>query len=143
MNKRLKNKVLLLTLFIVSVVSVEGAKIKHITASEFKKVIFDYQSETKWNNKTKKPILIDFYATWCGPCRKVAPILEKLQDRFKGELTIYKVDVDKERELASVFAIKSMPTFLFIPEKGSPAKAVGALSEQTFLKAFKDIYSIE
>lgn len=134
--------IVMLLFFSMFFFTAKGAKIKHITASEFKELIFNYAKEKEWSNKTKKPILIDFYATWCGPCKRVAPVLQELQDELGEKLTIYKVNVDKERELSAVFAVRSMPTFLFIPKEGNPTKALGALSKATFLKAFKDIYGI-
>lgn len=141
--KSLAKLLFLVTFSLVTSVSIRAEKVKHLTAFEFKSLIFDYTKETKWDNKTQKPILIDFYATWCGPCKRVAPIIEELQDDFKGKITFYKVDVEKERELSGIFGVRSMPTFLFIPAKGRLGKSVGSMNKQAFLKAFKDIFKLE
>lgn len=101
--------------------------------------IFDYKSNAEeWKFKGNKPVIIDFYATWCGPCRRVAPILQELAKEYKGKVTIYKVDTDKERELAQNMGIQSLPTILFIPAKGKPQAMVGAADKETFKKAIED-----
>ena len=101
--------------------------------------IFDYKSNAEeWKFKGNKPVIIDFYATWCGPCRRVAPILQELAKEYKGKVTIYKVDTDKERELAQNMGIQSLPTILFIPAEGKPQAMVGADDKETFKKAIED-----
>lgn len=122
--------------------SLYAQKIQHIDAEKFKKEIFDYKNKTEWDYSGEVPILIDFYATWCGPCKQVAPILEQLQKEYKDKLIIYKVNVDAERELAGVFGVHSMPTFLFIPKKGKPSMAKGALPKETFKQAFHEIFGL-
>jgi len=69
--------------------------------------------------------LIDFYADWCAPCRQTAPILDELAKEYSGKIIIYKIDVQKERELASVFGIQSIPAFLFCPLSGNPTMSTG------------------
>ena len=82
--------------------------------------------------KGKLPAIIDFYADWCGPCRKTAPVLEKLANEYDGKLLIYKINVDQERDLASVFQVRSIPALLFIPVKDQPMMQVGAMNEAQF-----------
>ena len=82
-----------------------------------------------------KPALIDFYATWCGPCKQVAPIVADMAREFSGRIHVYKIDIDKEKELAKVFGIQSIPSFLFIPKKGEPKMIVGAMDRKTFREA--------
>lgn len=117
-------------------------KIQHIDAEKFQKEIFDYKNKAEWDFNGDIPVVIDFYATWCGPCRRVAPVLEQLQEEYRGKLLIYKVNVDKEKELTGVFGVRSMPTFLFIPKKGKPSMAKGALPKETFKQAFHEIFGI-
>ena len=61
--------------------------------------VFDYENSKEWKYKGDKPAIIDLYADWCGPCRKVAPIMKELAKEYAGKITIYKVNVDKEQEL--------------------------------------------
>lgn len=131
-----------LSLFLTLFSNIQAQEIAHITAEEFQKKVFDYKNKTEWDFDGKIPVLIDFYATWCGPCKRVAPILEELQKEYKGKLIIYKVNVDKEKELSGVFAVQSMPTFLFIPTKGKPTMAKGALPKETFKQAFHEIFGL-
>ncbi len=98
-----------------------------LTADKFKEEIFDYTTEKEWKYKGDKPAIIDFYADWCGPCKMVAPILEELSDEYKDDLVIYKVDTEVERELSSVFQIRSIPSILFIPLDKQPMMQPGAL----------------
>ena len=79
-----------------------------------------------------RPVIIDFYATWCGPCKMMAPMVESLAGKYAGKIDFYKVDIDQEPELASVFGIRSIPTFLFIPMKGNPTIQMGAMQKEDF-----------
>jgi len=98
-----------------------------LTAEQFKNDVFDYTTEKEWKFKGDKPTIIDFYADWCGPCKAVAPVLEELSDDFKDQVIIYKVDTELERELSSVFQIRSIPSMLFIPMDKQPMMQAGAL----------------
>lgn len=98
-----------------------------LTAEQFKNDVFDYTTEKEWKFKGDKPAIIDFYADWCGPCKMVAPILEELSDDYKDQVIIYKVDTEEERELSSVFQIRSIPSMLFIPMDKQPMMQAGAL----------------
>ena len=79
-------------------------------------------------------VLVDFYADWCGPCRRVAPIMEKLAEEYDGKLLVYKVNTDQERGLSAAFQVKSIPMVLFIPMEGQPMMQVGALTEEGYRK---------
>jgi thioredoxin 1 len=103
-----------------------------ITTEDFEEKIFDYRKEQNWKYKGALPAIIDFYADWCGPCKMVAPILEELSKEYEGQLLIYKVDTENEMELASVFGIRSIPTFLFIPVDGDPIMQPGAVPKKVF-----------
>ena len=103
-----------------------------LTAEKFKSEIFDYTTEKEWKFKGNVPAIIDFYADWCGPCKMVAPVLEELSDEYKDQLTIYKVDTEKEMELSSIFGIRSIPSILFIPMEGRPMMQAGAFPKSVF-----------
>ena len=84
---------------------------------------------TDWNFLGDKPAVIDFYASWCGPCQRLLPVIETLSDEFEGKIDIYKVNVDQEEELAAAFNIRTIPTLIFIPMNGKPEREVGGKSE--------------
>jgi len=77
------------------------------------------------------PVIVDFYADWCAPCRIVAPILDELAKEYEGKIRIYKIDTDKEKDLSRAFNIRSIPTMLFIPSEGRPQMSQGALPKET------------
>ena len=85
-----------------------------------------------------KPVLVDFFAEWCGPCKMIAPSLEELSEEYKGKIVIYKVDTDKETELAGAFGIQSIPTLLFIPMEGQPMMQRGAIPKHAFKEVIED-----
>jgi thioredoxin 1 len=105
---------------------------QQMTKEDFLEKVFDYTKESEWKFAGSLPAIIDFYADWCGPCKAVAPILEELSTEYEGKINIYKINTDVEQELAAVFSIQSIPTFLFIPQSGSPMLQRGALPKQTF-----------
>lgn len=117
--------------------------VEYLTKETFKEKVFDYEKNTEWKYQGTTPALIDFYADWCGPCRKVAPLLDELSKEYDGKVLIYKVNTEEERELASIFRIQSIPSLLFVPQNGQPQMALGALPKETFKKAFKDIFNVE
>jgi thioredoxin 1 len=103
-----------------------------LTTQDFKDTIFNYETEQEWKYKGTLPAIIDFYADWCGPCKMVAPILEELAQEYHDKIIIYKVDTEVEQELAAVFGIQSIPSFLFIPTDNNPMMQPGALPKNTF-----------
>ena len=79
-----------------------------------------------------KPAIVDFTATWCGPCRSIAPILEELAKEYEGQIVVYKVDVDNCRDIAQAFGISSIPAVLYIPLTGEPSMTIGARNKSKF-----------
>ncbi|HNS29331.1 MAG TPA: thioredoxin [Tenuifilaceae bacterium] len=116
--------------------------VEHLTLESFKTKIFDFDKNTEWKFEGDKPAVIDFYADWCGPCKMVAPILDELSKEYEGKIDIYKVDTEKERELAGIFGIRSIPSILFIPLNDKPQMAAGALPKDTFKQAFSDVLKV-
>ena len=80
----------------------------------------------------KLPCIIDFYADWCGPCKKVAPIMEEMAQKYEDKIIVYKVNVDKEQKLPTIFKVKNIPTVFFFPTDGQPLSQVGALSKEEY-----------
>lgn len=108
-----------------------------LTQQKFLDEIFDYTQEKEWKFKGDKPAIIDFYADWCRPCKMVAPILEELSEEYKDDVVIYKVDTEAEKELSSVFQIRSIPSILFIPKDKQPMMQAGALPKSTFIEVIE------
>ena len=80
------------------------------------------------------PVVIDFSATWCGPCKKIAPIIEELAAEYEGKVNIFKCDVDENDELTSKFGIRNVPTVIFLKGEDVVDKHVGAAPKSTFVE---------
>ena len=112
----------------------------HLTKAEFLQKVANYEANpTEWKYLGDKPCIIDFYADWCGPCKAIAPVLEELAKEYDGQIYIYKVDTEKEQELAAAFGIRSIPSLLFCPMNEQPQMAQGALPKETFKKAIDEV----
>lgn len=108
--------------------------------SDFLKNVANYEANpTEWKYLGDKPAIIDFYASWCGPCKMVAPVLDELAAEYADDLYIYKVNTEEEQELAALFGIRSVPSLLFIPMEGQPQMATGAMSKADFKRAIDDV----
>jgi len=107
------------------IISADNAPV-HLTKASFLKLVMDYEKNPEvWSFQGEKPCLIDFYADWCAPCRITSPILEDLAKEYAGKIDVYKIDIEKEQELAAVFGVQSIPTFLFCPLEGKPTISSG------------------
>lgn len=116
-----------------------ASKVQHITYQDFLDKIWDFEkSPEEFVYKGKTAAIVDFYADWCGPCRKIGPVMEKLAQDYDGRLTVYKVNVDKEKELAVAFQTRSIPMVIFIPLEGQPMMQVGALPETEYRKVVEE-----
>ena len=112
----------------------------HLTKAEFLTKVANYEANpTEWKYLGDKPCIIDFYAAWCGPCKTIAPILEDLAKEYDGEIYIYKIDTEKEQELAAAFGIRSIPTILFCPMGEKPQMAQGAMPKDGFKQAIEEV----
>lgn len=99
-----------------------------LTREDFLKQVYNFEANPKtWKFEGTKPCLVDFYATWCGPCKMLAPVLEEIAKEYEGKVNIYKVDVDKESDLAGEFGIRSVPTLLLCPVGEEPKVVQGAM----------------
>ncbi len=99
---------------------------EYINTKDFANKVWDYRKDSKSIVlKSKLPIVLDFYADWCRPCKMVAPELTQLQKDYKGKILVYKINIDQEKELAQVFGIQSIPTIFFIRQDGKYTGLMG------------------
>lgn len=107
-------------------------KTNELTKSDFLTRVVNYEvNPDKWEYLGDKPALIDFYATWCGPCQALAPVLEELAEEYADKIYVHKVNVDQQQELAQLFSVRSVPTLLLVPMEGKPQMVQGALPKET------------
>lgn len=112
----------------------------HLTEADFLTKVADYKKNPdEWKYLGDKPAIIDFYADWCGPCKMIAPILEELAAEYGDKIVVYKVDTEKEAELAAAFGIRSIPSLLFVPMEGAPQMARGAMPREAFVEAIDKV----
>lgn len=96
-------------------------------------------NEKEFNDiiKSKKVVLVDFFATWCGPCRMLSPILEEVSEEANGEYEIVKVDVDESYDLAKKFGIMSVPTMIIFQDSVEAEKIIGLRSKDDIVETIK------
>jgi thioredoxin 1 len=123
---------------------VKDGAVNQMTSDMFNKLVWDYKKNpNEFMFKGDLPVIIDFYADWCRPCRMVAPIMEEFAKEYKGKIRIYKVNTDAEQELAQMFQIRSIPAVMFVPKKGKPQMSVGALPKADFQKIINDFLQVK
>ena len=116
-----------------------NAQVEFLTYDDFLKKVWNFEANPQeWVYEGDVPCVIDFYADWCGPCKRVAPIMDELAKEFDGKLKVYKINVDKEKQLASVFRVRSIPSVLFVPKTGKPQMQTGALPKDSYFKVVKE-----
>lgn len=113
---------------------VEKGTVISMNKAMFIEKVFNFEKEKTWKYAGKTPIIIDLYADWCAPCRMISPILKNLAKEYDGKVTIYKVNVDNEKEIAAFFNARSIPLVVYIPMKGDPQFITGAASKETYKK---------
>ena len=114
-------------------------KAVNLTKADFLNKVANYEVNPEWKFLGERPAIIDFYATWCGPCKMLAPILDEIAEEYAGRVDVYKVNVDEEEELAALFRIRSVPTLLFVPLTDAPQMAQGALPKKTLVEAIQNV----
>ena len=87
----------------------------------------------------KEPLVVDFWATWCGPCRMVGPVISKLAEKYDGKIVVGKCDIEENEDLASEFGIRNIPTILFFKGGDVVDKVVGAQSEAKLDEKFQTL----
>jgi len=132
-------KILISVLLIMSaVLPVVADDVTYLTTEEFKARIFDYTTEKEWKYKGDQPCVIDFYTTWCGPCKRLAPIMEELSQTYCDQVRFYKVDIERERELAALFGISSIPQVLYIRAGSKPMLLKGLYPKENIVEIIDD-----
>jgi len=134
---------ILAIIFVVQIFAKNEKNIEYLNLETFKNEIFDYENNTEWSFDGELPVIIDFYADWCGPCKRLAPIMEELAIEYKGKVKIYKIDTDDQKQLAGMFGIQSIPSILFIPKEGQPQMLNGALPKETFVQQIKEVLKVK
>ena len=115
-------------------------KTMSLNEADFLNKVANYEtSPSEWKFLGERPAIIDFYATWCGPCKMLSPVLEELAAEYAGKIDIYKINVEEEEELAGVFGVRSVPTLLFVPMEGAPQMAQGALPKNVLQEAIRNV----
>jgi len=114
-----------------------------LTNEVFKQKIFNYEKNKEWKFEGDLPVIIDFYADWCGPCKLLSPRIEEIAKEYAGRIIVYKVNTDVEQVLAQNVGIQNLPTLLFIPVKGQPKATMGALPKETLVKAIQEVLLVK
>lgn len=115
-------------------------KVMNLTKADFLNKVANYEANpNEWKFLGERPAIIDFYATWCGPCKMLAPVLDELAAEYEGQIDIYKVNVEEEEELSALFGIRSVPSILFIPMEGQPQMAQGAMPKPALKEAIHSV----
>ena len=104
-----------------------------IDQDRFKDVIADWGARD-WKMVSPRPVVIDFYADWCGPCRRLAPILREIAHYYQGEVDFYRINVDDNPDIAAAFEIRSIPMLLICPLNGEPKTVVGLYAKQEYIR---------
>ena len=106
-----------------------------INQERFKELIADYTAHD-WLMRSPRPVVVDFYADWCGPCRRLAPILRDIAQHYQGEVDFYRINVDDNQDIAAAFEVRSIPMLLICPLEGEPKTVVGLYSMQEYIRVF-------
>lgn len=111
--------------------SAQTGEVRTINAAQFKQLIWNYDRNPSVHLESRLPVLVDFFATWCPPCKRLSPLVDQLQREFKGKIIVYRVDVDKDPVLSQQMGIQAMPTLMFFNQQNTRYESVGFVDYQT------------
>jgi thioredoxin len=114
-----------------------------LNVESFKEKVFNFEASKDWAFKGQKPVIIDFYADWCAPCKALASVLSEISSRYSTQLNVYKVNTETTPELAALFGVRGIPAILFVPLKGEPSMSTGFMPVESFENAIDDIFGIQ
>jgi len=126
----MKRTIQILFLALIVSAGVYAQKTKDVVIDElntatFKQKVWNFSKNTNFSRVGELPLILDFYATWCRPCKMLAPHLQTIQNKYNGKLVVYRIDVDKEPELAKLFKVEAMPTIVFVNSKTTYTSELG------------------
>ena len=110
-----------------------------INQDQFKELIADWDAHD-WNMRSERPVVVDFYADWCGPCKRLAPILRDIAQYYNGEVDFYRINVDDNQDIAAAFEVRSIPMLLICPLEGEPKSVVGLYPMQEYIRVFNQAF---
>jgi thioredoxin len=117
-----------------------NGKVVHLDQEIFRQLVWDYKkNQNTWTFEGDIPVIVDFYADWCRPCRALAPTMDELALEYKGKIRIYKINTDENRELSGLMGISSIPALLFVPKSGKPSFSLGALPKDRLKQMIQDM----
>lgn len=119
----------MLVLFATITVFAKETNVKKVNEAYFIENVFDY-TKSSIEFKGDKPVVLDMYADWCPPCKKLAPILDATSLKYKGKVDFIKVNTDHNKNLPSYFKVQGIPTLIFVTKSGKYFKSVGLISEK-------------
>lgn len=139
----MKQAIILLLGMMLSINS-QAQTIPYLNSQAFKDTIWNFETEEAFSYTGQMPVIIEFTAEWCRPCKLMEPILENIQKKYAGNLQIYKVNDDREKEISDRFGIKYLPTLIFIsPNSGKFHKTVGYKTERDLKKLIRKKFDLK
>lgn len=140
MKKTLKFLLISLVISSAAIAQTKNVQIIELNSQSFKQKVWNFDKSKTFNRVGNLPIILDFYATWCRPCKMLAPHLQTIQNKYNGKLIVYRIDVDQQPELARLFNIEAMPTIVFMGSKTNYKSELGYKDYDEFEQIVKTIF---
>ena len=116
----------------------EPGVVNELTPDDFARLVFDWREGGEWHYVGDKPCVVDFYASWCVPCRLLRPRLKHLAETYRDEIIVYSIDAESAPNLSYLMGVQAYPTILFIPLRETPTIAVGLLPESDLKRGVEE-----